>query len=1105
MTLTDDPLWYKDAIIYQIHVKSFFDGDGDGRGDFRGLTSKLDYIQQLGVTAIWLLPFYPSPQRDDGYDIADYQGVHPDYGTLDDFCAFVSEAHRRGLRVITELVVNHTSDQHPWFQAARAAPPGSPERDFYVWSDTADRFPETRIIFTDTESSNWTWDPVAGAYYWHRFFSHQPDLNHNNPRVVEAVIRVMRHWLDTGVDGLRLDAIPYLCVRQGTSNENLPETHAVIRQLRAAVDHGPRDCLLLAEANQWPEEVVHYFGDSDECQMAYHFPVMPRFYMALAQQDRRPITEIMGQTPEIPDDCQWAIFLRNHDELTLEMVTDRERELMYGRYAPQPRMRCNVGIRRRLAPLMDNDRKKIELLNGLLMSFPGTPFVYYGDELGMGDNIDLDDRDGVRTPMQWTGEKNGGFSPVDPQRLFLPAIEDPVYGHQAVNVQAQRSCPASLLNWMKDLMAVRRQQRAFGRGSIRFLYPRNHKILAYVRQHEGEVILCVANLAGTVQPVELDLRQFRGRTPVELMGTAPFPRVGQLPYLLTLPAYGFYWFKLAGDEQAAEDTFQDNHLAPELSVLVLEDGWPGLLSGSSPERLCQALTRYLPARRWFGAKGRTMEGLELCGDLVWGGADQQQGEGWWLALATVRLDGGEVQRYFLPLAVAWDEAADELLEQRPDWVVAKVRRVARVGVCYDALADAGFCQRLLTAMERGEELAGGRLRCFATSAMARGEQETEDAVRQLGVEQSNTSVMLGQRHILKGLRLLQPGPNPELEVGRFLTEVAHYPNTPRVEGGLVTVDREEGELALAILQQYAPNQGDGWNYTLDYLERFLSAADDPQRAESGTTREEHHGYLTWVHTLGQRTGQLHRALTPEASDPAFDPEPVTAEDLAAWRDTVAWDVERTLDVLGQSQPALPDRVQPLVARLLDAREQLVGRVKQLAPSSLETVKIRFHGDFHLGQVLVQSPQDVQIIDFEGERPRPDGRRVDKHSPLRDVAGMLRSLDYAAHAALDRVAEGSRREAPQRLGQWQSLASRAFLDGYAEGIGDCACHPADEHQTRRLIDLFVLEKALYEVNYELNNRPDWVEIPLRGILAILEKANSQGRGSGSEQKDMGDRV
>ncbi len=539
----DDPLWYKDAIFYQLHVKAFFDSTGDGMGDFAGLTSKLDYIADLGVTAIWLLPFYPSPLRDDGYDIADYYAVHPDYGSLRDFRIFVREAHRRGLRVITELVVNHTSDQHPWFVESRASR-DNPKRDWYVWSDDDSRYADVRIIFTDTEVSNWAWDAGRQQHYWHRFFSHQPDLNYDNPAVVKAVTRVMRFWLDLGVDGLRLDAVPYLVEREGTSCENLPETHVVLKQLRAAMDRRHPGRMLLAEANQWPPDVLPYFGDGDECHMAFHFPLMPRIWIALRREDRYPIVEIMEQTPAIPEGTQWAIFLRNHDELTLEMVTDEERDYMWSEYAADRRARINLGIRRRLAPLVDNSRRRLELLNSLLFSMPGTPIIYYGDEIGMGDNIYLGDRNGVRTPMQWTGDRNAGFSRADAHALYSPLVSDPVYGYSGVNVEAQERIPGSLLNWMKRLIRVRKQYPAFGRGTLAFLHPENRKVLAYVREHGGTTILCVANLSRFAQYVELDLSACEGRVPVELIGRVHFPRIGQLPYLLTLGPHDFYWFEL---------------------------------------------------------------------------------------------------------------------------------------------------------------------------------------------------------------------------------------------------------------------------------------------------------------------------------------------------------------------------------------------------------------------------------------------------------------------------------------------------------------------------------------------------------------------------------
>jgi len=546
--LSTDPLWYKDAIVYQAHVKSFRDSNGDGYGDFGGMVEKLDYIQALGATCIWILPFYPSPLRDDGYDIAAYEEINPTYGTINDFRTFLDAAHQRGIRVVTELVINHTSDQHPWFQRARSAPKGSPERDWYVWSDDPNRYAGTRIIFTDTEKSNWTWDPVAQQFYWHRFFSHQPDLNFDNPEVLEAVKNVMRFWLRMGVDGLRLDAIPYLIERDGTNCENLPETHAVLKELRATLDAEFEGRIFLAEANQWPTDVRPYFGDSDECHMAFHFPVMPRMYMGIRKEDRTPIVEIMRQTPEIPEDCQWAIFLRNHDELTLEMVTDDERDYMYREYARDPRMRINVGIRRRLAPLMENGRRQVELLNALLMSMPGTPILYYGDEIGMGDNIYLGDRNGVRTPMQWSADRNAGFSEADTAALFAPVIVDPPYGYHSINVAAQERTPTSLLRWMRRLISVRKQYKAFGRGTWEPLDPHNRRVLVFLRRYEDEVILCVNNLSRFAQFVELDLREFAGLVPIETWGLIPFPPIGELPYLLTLGPHGFYWFRLERSE-----------------------------------------------------------------------------------------------------------------------------------------------------------------------------------------------------------------------------------------------------------------------------------------------------------------------------------------------------------------------------------------------------------------------------------------------------------------------------------------------------------------------------------------------------------------------------
>ena len=539
-----NPLWFKDAILYELHVRAFADSNADGIGDFTGLLGKLDYLQELGVTCLWLLPFFPSPLRDDGYDIADYKGVHPSYGTLDDFQRFLNAAHQRGMQVLIELVMNHTSDQHPWFQRARNAPAGSPERNFYIWSESKERFAGVPIIFNDTESSNWAWDPAAGAYYWHRFFSHQPDLNYDNPFVLDEMLDAMRFWLDRGVDGLRLDAIPYLVERDGTRCENLPETHAIIRTVRTVIDAEYSNRFLLAEANQWPSDVRPYFGENDECNMAFHFPLMPRMYVAVRQEDRLPIVDIMQQTPAIPDTCQWGLFLRNHDELTLEMVTRDERDYMYLAYSSDPRTRINLGIRRRLAPLLDNNRDRIELLNSLLFSFPGTPILYYGDEIGMGDNLDLGDRNGVRTPMQWNSTSNGGFSTAAPSSLYAPVISDPVYGYQAVNVEEQRKNPSSLLQWVRNMIGLRKLFAVFGRGTLRFLNPANRKVIAYVRQLGDESVLCVANLSRFAQPVALDLAEFDGRTPMEVFGYSAFPLITAQPYSLSLAPYSFLWFEL---------------------------------------------------------------------------------------------------------------------------------------------------------------------------------------------------------------------------------------------------------------------------------------------------------------------------------------------------------------------------------------------------------------------------------------------------------------------------------------------------------------------------------------------------------------------------------
>ena len=1089
----EDPHWYKDAIIYELHVKAFFDSNGDGVGDFPGLVAKLDYLQELGVNTLWLLPFYPSPMRDDGYDIADYHNVHPAYGEMKDFRAFVEEAHRRGLRVITELVINHTSDQHPWFQAARRAPAGSVKRDYYVWSDTDTRYSGTRIIFTDTEKSNWAWDDEAQAYYWHRFFSHQPDLNFANPHVAKALMHVMRFWFDAGVDGMRLDAVPYLCEREGTSNENLPETHAVIRHLRAELDAHYSNRMFLAEANQWPEDVREYFGEGDECHMAYHFPLMPRMYMAIAQEDRHPIVEIMEQTPDIPDTCQWAVFLRNHDELTLEMVTDRERDYLYQRYASDPQARLNLGIRRRLAPLLDNDRHRIELMHLMLMTLPGSPILYYGDEIGMGDNILLGDRDGVRTPMQWSGGANGGFSEADSERLYLRPIVDPVYGYGAVNVESQHHNPSSLLNWTRRLIAMRRAQRAFGRGTLRFLRPGNRKILAYLREHEDEAILCVANLSRAPQPVELDLSAFRERVPVELMGRSRFPPIGELPYLLTLAGHGFYAFRLATDVEAPP-WHEEHPVAPDLPVLVLVDtGWrtlfgkPGegvnqLMVRRAREQLeHQIIPRYFRAQPWFVDRDADVEKYEFGAMREW----STEAGSWLLATISVTLIEGDVHRFAAPLALAWEDEEEGRVGALLHATLAKVRRHARVGVLFDAFWDDAFCCAVVAAMEHGERLdfGEGTLEFSVTSAFPGFACQAEPAgiIRSVS-EHGRLRVNLDDRLVLKGYRWLLAGTHPELEMSRFLTETARFTHVPQLAGTVEYANRQGQRSTLAIMECYAPNQGDAWAYTLNYLERFLDVC---RCGPEPMPEERHSAYVALMKTLGQRTAEFHRSLALPDDAGSFGSEPVEAQDILDWVKNVRHAMERMFELLEQDLPDLPDATWPVARGLLAARPRLYRRIMRASGVRLEAMKTRCHGNYHLGQVwLVKN--DFLIANYGGVPGRSWTERRSKHSPLQDVAGMLLSLGEAGTAALNQVAA----DAPEvrvtlqaYVDDWELKARKALFRSYRKAMDGHPSYPADPAEADALLTLFLAEKAIDDATRALEQHAASVGGSLRRLLQV----------------------
>jgi maltose alpha-D-glucosyltransferase / alpha-amylase len=1074
-----DELWYKDAIIYQLHVKAFADSNNDGIGDFAGLTEKLGYLQDLGVTALWLLPFYPSPGRDDGYDIADYGAINPDFGTMKDFKRFIVEAKRRGLRVITELVINHTSDQHDWFKRARRSDPDSSARNWYVWSDTDQKYPGTRIIFTDTEKSNWTWDPEAGQFYWHRFFSHQPDLNFDNPRVVSALVQVMKRWLDTGVDGFRLDAIPYLCERDGTNNENLPETHAIIRKLRDELDSYAKGKVLLAEANQWPEDVQEYFGHGDECHMAYHFPLMPRIYMAIAQEDRFPITDILRQTPDIPANCQWALFLRNHDELTLEMVTDVERDYLWSTYANDPRARINVGIRRRLAPLMDNDRRKIELMNSLLLSFPGTPIIYYGDEIGMGDNIYLGDRNGVRTPMQWTPDRNGGFSRADPARLYAPTIMDPVYGYESVNVEAQSRSLSSLLSATKRLISVRKSTLAFGRGTMTFIRPVNRSVLAYVRQLDDEVILCVANLSRSAQATELDLSAWKERVPLEMLGRTMFPAIGELPYMITLAPYGFYWFHLRERDKSEPAA---PSIVPEFETLVVPLGatWMSLARTRGVfER--DVLPGYLARARWYPERSAKEIHPNLTSAVPFCDIGDNRP---WLAIFESK-QRGTTTRYLLPMQIEWVRFDRERYNPR---AFAAVRQGAREGTLLDVATDHIFIALLLRNLR--ENLAveenGLRLEFQRTSKLP--DQPIKPPVHIRTIEaESNSIALVDNDYVVKICRKLEAGINPEVEVGRFLTEVAGFANTPALLGSAELIEGDK-KCAVATVHTFIENQGDAWTVTSAYLDRFVEEQRLLGTSDHRGESEEQVPYLRYMTQTGRRVAEMHTALAGSPEFPDFTPEPTRPEDVQHWIETVLARAEHAFNALKQRRDRIKEADRALVDQVLAQRAALPDRLRALLPRDIDGLNIRHHGDFRLGQMLIVK-DDIFIIDFEGDRRQPLAERRRKAPAARDIAGLIRSIDYSATAALERapkVAPDENSRLGAALAEWRERAVAAFLGAYREVISNQFLWPADPHAAEQMLNFFLLEKAFDEIEYELVHRSEWLRVPLTGILRILSR-------------------
>jgi maltose alpha-D-glucosyltransferase/alpha-amylase len=1103
--MNENAQWYKDAIIYQVHVKAFFDSNNDGIGDFEGLIRKLDYLKNLGVNTLWLLPFYPSPLRDDGYDIADYKNIHPEYGSLRDFRRFLRKAHDMGFRVLTELVINHTSDQHPWFQRARKAKPGSVWRDFYVWSDDPNRFSEARIIFQDFETSNWTYDPVAGTYYWHRFYSHQPDLNFDNPRVRRAVLKILDHWMNMGVDGFRLDAVPYLYERDGTNCENLPETHQFLKELRSHVDEKYGDRMLLAEANQWPEDAVSYFGYGDECHMAFHFPIMPRIFMSLWMEDRFPIVDIMEQTPPIPDPCQWVMFLRNHDELTLEMVTDEERDYMYRVYARDPRARINLGIRRRLFPLVQQNRRRAELLKFILFSLPGAPCLYYGDEIGMGDNYYLGDRNGVRTPMQWSPDRNAGFSKANPQKLYLPVIMEPEYHYEAINVENQEKNPSSFLWWMRRVISMRKQLKALSRGNMEIVNCSNPRILAFIRNYGDESVLVVSNLSRFSQVAELDLSKYEGYLPEEAFSGNAFPKIGTKPYTLTMGFHDYFWFKLKKSREKAFINGEGMKI-PHLEI----SRWQDFQSPAVIQRLeKQVLPSYLSISRWFGGKAKTIRGVTIEECIPVPKSSSQV----YVLIIRVIYTEGAPEMYTLPVSFATGEDETELRKNCPEALIAEATAENTDGVLYDGIHDPLFQSALLDLLMKRKRIRNhkGTLCGIQGKEAKRLKLPDHLSSRILRAEQSNSSVLYDEWLFLKLLRKVEEGINPDREISRFLTEETRFLHTPAYVGAIEYNALSLGKpIVLGVFQKYVPNQGSAWSFTRSSLDHFFDAVLSETWSAPETTGIFRFGteespvpqelveatgdfFLEMIDLLGQRTAEMHLALASDTENADFKPEPFSRLYQRAIYQSMRNLVSSALKTLKQKQETLPEGVAEKAELLLPLGKIVLGLMERITKEKIRTQKIRIHGDYHLGQVLFTG-KDFQIIDFEGEPMRPLSERRLKRSPFRDLAGMLRSFDYAIASAMkERLAVRPQDE--PRLLPWRRVwvfeVSKTFLNGYKKTADHASFIPDSDSAAGILLQAFLLEKAFYEVNYELHNRPDWIDIPITGILEMIQNTTKNG--------------
>ena len=1097
--MPDNNLWFKDAIIYELHVRAFYDSNADGIGDLAGLTKKLDYLEDLGVNTIWLLPFYPSPLKDDGYDVTNYVDVHPDYGTITDFKKFLNAAHKKGIRVIIELALNHTSDKHPWFQKARKSRRDSKMRNYYVWSDKPGKFKDARVIFSDYESSNWTWDAEAKAYYWHRFYHHMPDLNYDSPEVQVEITKVVDFWLKTGVDGFRLSSIPYLFEREGTNCENLPETHDFIKKLRRHIERNYPDRILLAEANLWPEEAASYFGEGDECHMAAHYPLMPRLFMGIHTEDSHPIIDIIEQTPKAPENAQWALFLRNHDEMGLEMVSEEEKDYLNKAYATDPNTKRNLGISRRLAPMLDNDRRKVELMYNLLFSLPGSPIIYYGNEIGMGDNIFLGDRHGVRTPMQWNANVNAGFSTANPQQLYLPVITDPVYRHEAVSVATQKRNVSSLQWWVKNTIGMRKRLSAFSRGDIHFLESTNSKVISFARVHENQRIIVVANLSKYSQAATIDLADFEGCALTEVFSQNVFPRVESNEYPITVGPYGYFWFYV--EEKLTDSKGDEKGLKLIKSTVAWDKFFTSFQDVNHLEK--KVLEGYLRKCRWFGGKAKTISKIKVDTYIPLKVENQ--------LIYLVILEVGYIQRlpefYFLPISFIPGKDVIEDVDYNPQSIICQIEIQQETGFLIDSSYDRRFRDYLLFAMSNKTKVKveEGEL-TFNSSIFAKINIPKKDIYSKiLKADQSNTAIIYNDRYFFKFYRKIEKEINPDLEIVRFLSEKTSYRNSPKYAGGIELITADGGSVVFGLLQGMVENQGDAWVMTLDaigrYFDRVFTRVPENSKppkletkpainfAQSPPLIQELIGSVFYqrVVKLAERTAEMHLALASDDSDASFVPEKFTSNYQRAVYSSLRKLVKDRFKLLSQKLKDLPENSKPLATEILDREGEILACFSEFYQHKIEGIKTRIHGDYHLGQVLFNG-KDFIIIDYEGEPGFSFSERRLKKSPIKDVAGMMRSFHYAAYGKIllnDNYRDKDMALLESWAEQWHHYVSRFYLAAYLNRMG-VGTKLNQDYKT--LIRTYLLEKAVYELGYELNSRPDWVIIPLRGIKYLIDRYN-----------------